>query len=1024
MSGDVAQLSIKVDSTDVRRSDKDMDAMARSAEKAEKYVGRMIAAMGGMYAAVRTMQAAANEAKNFEYAMATVATVIDDKSKIPALSAQIRELSEEMGQMPTDSAKAMYDIVSSGATDSAKALDILATSQKLAVGGATEVGVAADGLTSIMAVYASSVRNATEVADKMFVSAAVGKTTIGELSHHIGMVAPIANTAGVSLSELLAAVGTLTKGGMNTAAAVTGIRSFLAQVVKHGDDASKAAKQVGFDYDVAALKAKGLLGFVEDLKAKTGGDPAMMGRIVGDIEGLTAAMSLTGPMSQSFNDAMGSMAGAAGKTQEAFATMADTSQVKLNQFLAKLSNEAIDAGRKLLQMVPADGLLKNFDALASGVYGLAKVFAILLAMKAAGWAAEWIATMKMKIDIMIAARGHSIAMAQGDLAEANASLAAAQAHTARARAAFQAASGYPNIIAASRVMGDALAEESVATNAQAVALARLKAEQSLTTPVANGLKGAMAALGGPVGIITAALMLGAWAWSAWADSAEKARAQAQQVAMAKGDSAASAVKLVADLRSEMDAMSKAKDGSKEAKDAASKIADAKRELMALGPQYRQLLQDETKSARDLADQLERVARFDAAEVQKQINALESRKSSVVARNQQVIADQSSDDSRNSSNTSRTSWFNNFGYNISRSRLKAEYDVIEEQLNQLYAKRGQFEKAVVAQPGTSAGNAKAPIIPNEEAAKEYKRQADFVKNLNTELSELGKTEREVLSYRIEQAKLNPEMARVAGYFADQLAARKALLKVEEDLKKLRPPTDEVYDAPKAFNPSDYASLRSANGLLKLGKDLNDKYQDPAVKMGIEAKQLDEMLAKNIISLDVFKKRMRDVRYEGDATWRFLEDAGMRVADGLADAFARMATGAKVSFKELTASILADIARMESQRGFAALLNMGLSAWAGSQATTTTNYNPTALDPITVGPVGGGSNLNPLGSRTGTSETTVTVTINNNGTGGGGASTSVEGSGRFGADLGDAIGKLVDRKLVESRRPGGLLYGVTA
>jgi TP901 family phage tail tape measure protein len=524
---DLAQLVISVDSTGVRDGARELDNLTRAGGFAEKSVAKLFAMAGGAYGLARAIKSVADQAMEFEHSMATVGTVIDDRGKIPQLTSQIRALSAEMGQMPAASARAMYDIVSAGATDASKAMDILATSNKLAVGGATEVGIAADGLTSIMSVYAGSVKNATEVADKMFVSAAVGKTTISELSHHIGMVAPIANTAGVSLGELLGAVGALTKGGLNTATAVTGIRSFLAQVVKHSDEASKAAKAVGFDYDVAALKAKGFLGFVEDLKAKTGGNVDILGKIVGDIEGLNAALSLTGPMSKDFRDAIQAMGDSAGKTNEAFGVMAETAQFKMDQLKAKISNKAIEAGQALLSLVPVDGLVRNFDAIAGAAAGLAKALTILLAMKSASWVAEWLSNMKMKIDVMIAARGHAIAWIQSDVAAAAAALATTKANRDAVVAQGARSSMWIHQRAQAKLVAAAELEVAGATNAHTAALNRLNAAQSLGSVAGSGLRAVVSALGGPVGIVTGLVTLGIMAWNNWGSAAKTAGQEAK-----------------------------------------------------------------------------------------------------------------------------------------------------------------------------------------------------------------------------------------------------------------------------------------------------------------------------------------------------------------------------------------------------------------------------------------------------------------------------------------------------------------
>ena len=74
-----------------------------------------------------------------------------------------------------------------------------------------------------------------------------GKTTFGELASSIGQVTPVANSLNVSTDELFSSIAILTKNGINTSSAITGLKAAYSNILKPTADASKTAKQLGID---------------------------------------------------------------------------------------------------------------------------------------------------------------------------------------------------------------------------------------------------------------------------------------------------------------------------------------------------------------------------------------------------------------------------------------------------------------------------------------------------------------------------------------------------------------------------------------------------------------------------------------------------------------------------------------------------------------------------------------------------------------------------------------------------------
>ncbi len=307
-------------------------------------------------------------AGDFEKSMAEVSTLVSDPDMMAPLTTSVRKMSKEFGSMPTEQASALYQIISAGATTAAQANDLLAASNKLAIGGVTDIKTAADGLTTIMNAYGKEAGTAVNVSDAMFVAMRAGKTTIGELSSSIGAVAPLAAQAGASLEEVLSATAALTKGGVTTSVAMTGLRAVMASVVKPSKEASDLAAELGLSFDAAALKTKGLAGFLEDVALKTGGSTEKLAKLFGGVEALSPVLTLTGKAAGDFSAGLDAMSKRAGETEAAFAKMAGTSTFKFDQAKAALVGAAVGFGAAILPaLVP---VLNTIADVANAFAGL------------------------------------------------------------------------------------------------------------------------------------------------------------------------------------------------------------------------------------------------------------------------------------------------------------------------------------------------------------------------------------------------------------------------------------------------------------------------------------------------------------------------------------------------------------------------------------------------------------------------------------------------------------------------------
>jgi TP901 family phage tail tape measure protein len=333
--------------------------------------GSLIAAGASLFTVTRLLSDAGRTSAEFSTAMAEVSTLLDDTSGIDGLTESVKELAREFGGPASAQAKALYQIISAGATNAADANRILEQSNKLAVAGVADLKTAADGITSVLNAYGKSSAEAERVSDSFFAAVRAGKTTVDELAGSIGKVAPIAATAGVGFEELSATIATLTQGGVATEQAVTQIRAVLNSVIKPTKEARDAAEALGLEFDLTAVRSKGLAGFLQEVADKTDGNEATIAKLFGSVEGLGAVFALVGKSADNFAANLKSVAEASGSTQTALDKISDTPAQRMARFSASVNQLKIAFGDALAALSPVleglTGLLNLFNQLPSPV---------------------------------------------------------------------------------------------------------------------------------------------------------------------------------------------------------------------------------------------------------------------------------------------------------------------------------------------------------------------------------------------------------------------------------------------------------------------------------------------------------------------------------------------------------------------------------------------------------------------------------------------------------------------------------
>ena len=316
-------------------------------------------------AGLAVLGAATAKSTEFGYQIGRIRTVIDEAS----LSTQAAKdatlgLAASYGISAMQQADALYETISAGVTDAAKATELLDVANQFAVGGTTGLAGSVDVLTSAVNTYADQGLTAQKASDLMFTAIAAGKTTAEQLAQSLGEVAPTAHAAGVGFDELQAAIAALTVQGIKTPQAVSGLNAMLANIMKPASDAAAEATRLGIEFNATALKTKGLAGVLGQLAGNTKVNDNTFTKLFGSIDGIKSALTLTAGGGAKFNEVLAQMANATGATGKAFEIMSNTTRFQEQRFTSLFENAQILIGEALEPLKV--GVLKVVNAVVEG----------------------------------------------------------------------------------------------------------------------------------------------------------------------------------------------------------------------------------------------------------------------------------------------------------------------------------------------------------------------------------------------------------------------------------------------------------------------------------------------------------------------------------------------------------------------------------------------------------------------------------------------------------------------------------
>ena len=326
---------------------KKFDALGQDMNRVGGQINKVFAGIGIGAGAVATK--ALSEFRGFEDGMNEVFTLLPGISSdaMDQMSADILQVSKEIGRLPEDVIPSLYNSLSAGVPPD-NVFAFLETANKLAVGGATDLGTAVDGLTTVVNAFGSDVISVGEASDIIFTAVKGGKTTVEELSNAMFNVAPIAASMGIAFGDVTAATATLTAAGTPTSVAMTQIRAALSELAKPTSQISKLFMELtGQSFEEFIASGGNMKEGFDIIKKGAEAQGKPLAQFVGSVEALGAIQTLTGKGSEKFAAELLAAGDAAGATEAAFTQGASGIGLVLDKIRAAINVFVIEIGQKL-----------------------------------------------------------------------------------------------------------------------------------------------------------------------------------------------------------------------------------------------------------------------------------------------------------------------------------------------------------------------------------------------------------------------------------------------------------------------------------------------------------------------------------------------------------------------------------------------------------------------------------------------------------------------------------------------------
>lgn len=190
--------------------------------------------VGGVFALIGVFTDAIGKIRNFQQANANLAAVLGkSRGEIKALTADAKRLGSQTVFSASQVTELQTEFAKLGFTEQ-EILNVSEATLNLAAAVDTDLANAATIAGSTIRAFGLDTTDTTRVTDVMAKSFSSSSLDIEKFKTAMGAVAPVAKSAGFTLEQTTALIGTLTDAGIDASTAGTGLRGILLDISKTG----------------------------------------------------------------------------------------------------------------------------------------------------------------------------------------------------------------------------------------------------------------------------------------------------------------------------------------------------------------------------------------------------------------------------------------------------------------------------------------------------------------------------------------------------------------------------------------------------------------------------------------------------------------------------------------------------------------------------------------------------------------------------------------------------------------------
>jgi TP901 family phage tail tape measure protein len=611
------------------------------------------------------------------------------------------------------------------------------------------------------------------------------------------------------------------------------------------------------------------------------------------------------------------------------------------------------------------------------------------------------------------------------------------------------------------------AEAARAVSAAEAAAATAASEASFAT---SAFKTVVGALGGPIGIATAAVVAGGYALHAWSEAADEALKETVKLSTATAEAVAKEAQLARDMQEQQRVLDDAKasaDAHNSATEQMKRDIDA---LIEVHPEFARTFKDTADGAAKAALAVDD-ARKKLEELKKQEDEL---------RNQR-------------DNPELTSW------QTFVNSLKAAFTVDPMAAVPGAAAMQDMAASEQAQLAENSQKSAAALVQVEEQSKKAKEALDALTGSTKSATEAARAQEQVdLSGAAALAKKAHAFAEGAKYLAHLQEEADAYgrdweqtqklsdgyRKLDESLKPLADRLLRQIELNREKEKQDEGQLQAAEQYQRKVEELNrtlevhgpDRYTEAlrllrqelllgditfdeysrkverayqvlspdaiaqgkyqhdldelekqlkgSEELASRQKMVNELYSAGRISARTYYSELEKYLDQTNEGFHLLKEAATSISSDLTQGFIDFTNGTKDAFGNMVRSILADLERIAANKAFEQLLSLGLDAAASffaPEVPGTDFINRVANNPTPIGSVPGFAPLRagPIGQGALNAPVTVNLTVNSDGSADGQAQTPA-GANRLAQRMAKQLRGSIVKVIQEEMEPGGSLY----